>query len=158
MKYTKIIFDLDDTLVPTHAHPEWKEGDYTSFCFSENVKKMLQKIGRENIILLTFDRYGDQRRKLDHLEVENYCSRVIVVDDKIKKRDELVKLKSEFGNILVVGDRYEEGELYYAEQWGLDTVCVAFPNGTHRKPEYHGKHLLVIESDEEYKKIFDFIN
>ena len=38
MQKRTYIFDLDDTLIPTHLHPEWKEGDYASLFFSETVE------------------------------------------------------------------------------------------------------------------------
>ncbi len=158
MKYKKVIFDLDDTLVPTHANPQWKDGDYTNLYFSDNVKSLLETVGREKLILLTFDRYGDQRKKLDHLQVKKYFSEVVIVDEKIKKRQELETFKNKYGNVLVVGDRYNEGELFHAENLGLSTVCVAFPGGTHRKPEEHHKYLLVIKSDDEYIGLINLLD
>jgi FMN phosphatase YigB (HAD superfamily) len=157
LKYSKIIFDLDDTLVPTHANPQWKDGDYSNFYFAPAVIQILERIGRENCVLLTYDRYGDQRKKLAHLQVEKYFEKALVVDEKIKKKLELENLKNEFGNILVVGDRYDEGELFHAENLGLATVCVAFPDGTHRMSEHHHKALLVVEKNEDYSKILDIV-
>lgn len=151
------IFDLDDTLIETHLHPEWRSGDYRHLKFSKSVLEMLQRVKKENAILLTFDKYGDQQKKLNHLKVEKYFKKVILVDEIIKKKYELNKLKQNheksFKDLIVVGDRYEEGELYYAETLGLETICVAFPAGTHRDTKNHHKHLFLIEKAGDFSKL-----
>jgi FMN phosphatase YigB (HAD superfamily) len=157
MKYKKVIFDLDDTLIPTHAHPEWEEGNYTHLRFSKNVLSLLRKLGRRNCILLTYDKLGDQRKKLTHLQAGRFFSRMLVVNERQEKKVELQKLDKEYGGILVVGDRYDEGELGYALSLGLDAVCVAFPDGRHRRPEMHHKYSLIIESDKGYGKLLKLL-
>jgi uncharacterized cofD-like protein len=150
----KYVFDLDDTLIPTFKYnPEYRVGNYKNLKFFDEARKVLQKLKKENCILLTYDRYGDQPKKLKHLNIEKYFSEIIVVDEKIKKKYELEKLMKKNKNLLVIGDRYDEGELYHAETLGLKTVCVAMPGGLHYNKNHHHKHDLIIEKEDDFWKI-----
>jgi uncharacterized cofD-like protein len=152
----KFVFDLDDTLIPTFKYgQEYKSGEYKNLKFFNNSTTVLENIGKKNLILLTYDRYGNQLKKLKHLNVKKYFSEIYVVDEPIKKRYILEKLKKQYQDLVVVGDRYEEGELIHAENMGLETVCVAMPGGMHYNEEHHQKHLLLIKDEKDFSKILD---
>jgi phosphoglycolate phosphatase-like HAD superfamily hydrolase len=157
IKYKKIIFDLDDTLVPTHKHPEWLDGDYVYLKFSASVKRILKKIGRENCILLTYDKYGDQLKKLQYLGAEKYFSLIVVVSDILDKKERIRGFLNEYKKVLVVGDKYDQGELGFALELGIPCVCVAYPGSRHVRSVHHGKYLLVVESNKDFPKIINIL-
>lgn len=152
-KSGKYIFDLDDTLIRTHLHPEWRDEDYTHLKFSAKVLEMLNRIGRENLILLTLDKYGNQRKKLDYLQVEKYFTETILATGVEGKKQSLQILLEKYGDIVVVGDRYHEGELSHALELGIPTVCVAINGGNHYDSTHHHKHVLLIEEEKDFDKL-----
>jgi FMN phosphatase YigB (HAD superfamily) len=156
MQNEKIIyvFDLDYTLLPSAKYNgEYKKGDYENLYFLPNAKKVLEKLGKEKCILLTFDRYGDQFKKLDHLKVENYFQKIIVVTEKNDKGVELEKIKDQYVKVVVVGDRYEDGELYHALKLGMRTVCIDLPGGMYPATLHHEKFDLVIQEEKDFEKM-----
>lgn len=158
MQYSKIIFDLDYTLLPSAKYnQDFKKGIYENLKFIPEALSVLEILGKENCILLTYDKYGDQQKKLDHLQAIKYFKQIIVVDDNLKKYDELERLQAEFGNVLVVGDRYDEGELYHAGLLGLDTVCVALPGTMYPASEHHQKFNLVIGSKKDFNMLLKMV-
>lgn len=150
------VFDLDYTLLPSaNFNEDYKKGIYSNLEFIPDAKKVLQNLGKENCILLTFDRYGDQRKKLDYLQVDNYFHKILVVTDKLHKRKELDNIKNNYGKVIVIGDRYDEGELFHAVELGLKTVCIDLPGGMYSARDHHHKFDLVIINEVDFDKILE---
>jgi uncharacterized cofD-like protein len=146
------IFDLDDTLIPTSKYrEEYINNNYKNLRINSLAKKVLGKIGKKNLILLTHDKYGNQKEKIKHLKIEKNFSEIKVVyknEDK-KVFIEKVKRENREKNIFVVGDKHDS-EIKFAKQLGLRTICVAIVPGRHINKSLHSTCDLVIEKEEDF--------
>lgn len=142
------VFDLDGTVVNTGRYGEEFFGDdYKNLKLVEGVEALFKKIGKQNLILLTYDKHGNQTRKIKHLKLSKFFRKIIVVKQNENKKVELKKIKK--GNstkeIWVVGDRHENSELEYALELGMKTICVAFPENKYLNPKYHKEYDMIID-------------
>jgi FMN phosphatase YigB (HAD superfamily) len=150
------VFDLDFTLLPSaNFNEDYKKGKYENLDFIPEAIEVVKKFGKSKCILLTFDRYGDQFKKLEHLQVEKYFSKVIIVTDKKDKRTELENIMNDYEQVVVIGDRYDEGELSHAVELGLKTVCVDLPGGMYTAKDHHHKFDLIIQSEKDFSRILE---
>lgn len=156
------VFDLDDTLIPTSKYrDEYKQNTFNNLAFFPNVLKILKKIGRSKCLLLTYDKYGQQGLKLKHLKASNFFSQIIVVSNPQDKEKILNQIKTsndpDKTEIFVVGDKHDDGELFYASKLGMRTICVALPGGAHLNKLYHNKFDLLVEKEDDLTKILDVL-
>jgi len=146
------IFDLDDTLIPTSKYrEEYIDNNYSNLRIKNSVKKVLEKIGKQNLVLLTHDKHGNQWDKIKHLKLEKNFSEIKVVyknDDKKVFLEKVIK-ENKDRNIVVVGDKHIS-ELKFAQQLGLRTICVAIEPGRHINKNLHSAYDLVIEKEEDF--------
>ena len=78
------VFDLDDTLVQTTKFdPEFWVHNFKHLKLFENVEKVLDKLGRENCILLTFDEHHLQQEKIEKLHITGKFKEIHIVKNKI---------------------------------------------------------------------------
>ena len=82
-------------------------------------------------ILITRGEPELQKRKIAHLDIEKYFSKVDIVDTFHTKTETIEKIRDESGldsdEILIIGDRIEE-EIADGESLGIPTVLVLRPD------------------------------
>ncbi len=150
------IFDLDDTLIHTTKYdPEYWVKNFLNLRLYKNVDEVLTKIGPDRCMLLTYDKHGLQSTKIEILKLESRFKELYIVKDKTEKYVILKKLKTENPDldVVVVGDRHEDGELQYGKSLGLKTICVGIEGNYHFNNKFHCEYDLVIENEDQFSKI-----
>ncbi len=150
------VFDLDDTLIHTTKYdPEYWVKNFLNLRLYKNVDEMLTKLEPGHCMLLTYDKHDLQTTKIAHLKLVPRFREIFIVKNKTEKYDILKRLRDDNPNldVIVVGDRHEDGELQYGKSLGLKTICVGIEGNFHFNNAHHSQYDVVIESEEEFYKI-----